>query len=254
MVSRLKKVRLGTRRRSTSSYRPVVRPTRTDEAMSSRSNRVSYWRRTTRSSASFRPSMSRHCRTKTVTTRIGLRSRIPDVAAKDLGNWYLTDDGGDLRKWRFPAGTIIEPGEQLVVFASNKDRTDGPQNQLHTNFQLSGDGEYLALVTPAGLVSQEYAPAYPPQIADQSYGIGVGRDIYELVSPDGAATAHVPTDDSLDMTWTEPGFDDAAWMSGTSGVGFEVWRRHMSSTSLLTIRWVRHGRSTFLPRGWGRSA
>ena len=47
-------------------------------------------------------------------------------------------------------------------------------------------------------------------------------DIYELVSPDSAATAHVPTDDSLGMTWTEPGFDDAAWMSGTSGVGFEV--------------------------------
>ena len=145
----------------------------------------------------------------------------PDSTPRNLGNWYLTDDQNDLLKWRIPSGTVLEPGEHLVVFASNKDRDDGPENQLHTNFRLSGDGEYLALVTPLGVVSHAYAPAYPPQIADQSYGIGVGRDTYELLPNESSATAHVPADNVLGTTWTQSDFNDASWRSGVSAVGFE---------------------------------
>jgi hypothetical protein len=35
------------------------------------------------------------------------------------------------------------------------------------------------------------------------------------------ARAIVPTDDTLGLTWTEIDFDDAAWIAGTTGVGFE---------------------------------
>ena len=68
--------------------------------------------------------------------------RNPDVTSANVGGWYLTDDDEDLTKWQFPANTTIEAGKEILVFASNKDRTDGPQGQLHTNFRLTGDGEY----------------------------------------------------------------------------------------------------------------
>jgi len=93
----------------------------------------------------------------------------PTGATVHLDGWSLTDEADELTRWSFPA-VALEPDEYLVVFASDKDRTD-PLQELHTNFKLDGDGEYLALVEPGGTVSYEYAPAYPAQSADVSYGI-----------------------------------------------------------------------------------
>ena len=70
-------------------------------------------------------------------------------APVDLHGWHLTDDATDLTKWRFPSA-LLNPGDYLVVFASEKDRTD-PASELHTNFKLDGGGEYLALVRPDGI-------------------------------------------------------------------------------------------------------
>src|SRR5690606_21015847 len=47
----------------------------------------------------------------------------PTDEAIDLTGWHLTDRQNNLTTWTFPA-VAIEPGEYLVVFASNKDRTD----------------------------------------------------------------------------------------------------------------------------------
>ncbi len=71
----------------------------------------------------------------------------------DLAGWHLTDDAGSLAKWTFPSVTI-NPGQYLTVFASAKDRTN-PIGELHTNFQLDVDGEYLALVRPDGTTIQQ---------------------------------------------------------------------------------------------------
>jgi len=99
--------------------------------------------------------------------------------ALDLTGWHLTDDSGDLTQWAFPAETL-NPGEYLVVFASNKDRAVAG-NELHTNFKLSASGEYLALVQQDGTtVAFEYAPEYPAQSTDVSYG---------LVAPEQGAAA-----------------------------------------------------------------
>src|SRR5438093_4650472 len=88
----------------------------------------------------------------------------------NLDGWYLTDDSGALTKWRFPA-TDLFPDNYLLVFASGKDRAVSGA-ELHTNFKLAGGGEYLALVMPDGVtVASEYAPEYPPQRADVSYGL-----------------------------------------------------------------------------------
>ena len=77
----------------------------------------------------------------------------------NLDGWYLTDSAANLRRWGFPPA-IIAGGEFLVVFASGKDRRD-PAGPLHTDFQLDADGEFLALVSPAGEIAHEYSPEYP---------------------------------------------------------------------------------------------
>ena len=106
----------------------------------------------------------------------------PSAADIDLTGWCLTDDQADLAKWRFPRVTL-QAGGYLVVFASDKDRSS-PASELHTNFRLRATGEYLALVGPdEWTVIWEYAPEYPPQLRDGSYGLGDSNDEGYLDEP-----------------------------------------------------------------------
>lgn len=135
----------------------------------------------------------------------------------DLEGWYLTDDRSALRMWRLPP-VLLEPGGSLVIFASGKDRDD-PEAELHTNFRLGGDGEYLALVRPDGDPAHEYAPRYPPQVEDVSYGLV--HQVKELVSAGMQAEILIPTHGALGTDWTLPGFVPGAdWLVGPTGVGF----------------------------------
>ena len=138
----------------------------------------------------------------------------------DLQGWHLTDDEQQLAKWTFPSVTI-DPDTYLLVFASDKNRTD-PANPLHTNFKIAAGGEYLALVQPDLDVAHEYTPQFPAQAEDISYGIAHVVQMDELVSPHAAARVFVPADDALGQTWLEPTFDDAAWTTGPMGIGFDA--------------------------------
>jgi hypothetical protein len=94
----------------------------------------------------------------------------PDTTPVDLAGWYLSDNASNRTKWRFPAVSIPAQGF-LIVFASSKDRRD-PADELHTNFALSADGEYLGLTQPDGTtVASAFAPAFPAQTTDVAYGI-----------------------------------------------------------------------------------
>ena len=87
----------------------------------------------------------------------------------DLQNWYLTDDATDLTRWQFPSATLAG-GESLIVFASSK-HPNGPAGELHTDFSLRGNGEYLALVRPDGVtIESDFEPEFPGQYGDISYG------------------------------------------------------------------------------------
>ncbi len=98
----------------------------------------------------------------------------PDTVALDLAGYRLSDSEDELSRWVFPSRTMM-PGEYLVVFASGKDRRPpGPGAELHTNFSLNGSGEYLGLLSPEGVVLQEFSPEYPEQLPDISYGPGNG--------------------------------------------------------------------------------
>ena len=90
------------------------------------------------------------------------------TAVIDLTGWFLTDTVTNLAKWRFPTLSLL-PDHFMVVFASAKARTND-LSHLHTNFRLDKQGSYLALVSPATNVVSEFAPAYPRQTADTSYG------------------------------------------------------------------------------------
>ncbi|KKK81163.1 hypothetical protein LCGC14_2816240, partial [marine sediment metagenome] len=92
-----------------------------------------------------------------------------------------------------------------------KDRSD-PAGQLHANFRLEGDGEYLALVRPDGTtVEHAYAPAYPQQVADISYGV---IESSSTLVPEGApVNYHVgePSDAGVEATWADLDFDASAF-------------------------------------------
>lgn len=105
----------------------------------------------------------------------------------DLKGWYLTDDEEELTKWPLPAETV-GPGGFLIIFASGKNRGTAAGEEPHTNFKLSGDGQYLALVQPDGItIADEYTPSYPPQFTDVSYGHTSDDAVGFLESPSAAA-------------------------------------------------------------------
>jgi hypothetical protein len=89
-------------------------------------------------------------------------------AAGNLAGWRLTDNAAQLSMWTFPS-VSVPAGGHVVVFASGKNRTN-PAANLHTNFSLNADGEYLALVAPDGTKKTEFAPQFPDQEEDVSYG------------------------------------------------------------------------------------
>lgn len=97
-----------------------------------------------------------------------------------LSGWYLTDDPDDPGKWCFPPGVILPAGDYLVVFASSRPEGDfsDAAGHLHASFALNKDGEYLALIDPQGNVVHAYAPSYPPQETDVSYGMRQAESCY----------------------------------------------------------------------------
>ena len=143
-------------------------------------------------------------------------------AGVDLDGWFLTDTAALLTRWEFPAVTI-EANEYLVVFASGLDRRD-PAAELHTNFNLDNDGEYLALVMPDGQsVAHQYSPQYPQQLVDYSYGVAETAIIADtLVAADGPVTTLVPGDDAMGLTWTQAAFNDETWSAGFGAVGYQI--------------------------------
>jgi len=137
----------------------------------------------------------------------------------DLQGWYLTDHAGNPRQWALPE-MPLGGGEDLLVFASGKDRSD-PAGQLHANFSLDMAGEYLALSNPARGVAHEWADGFPPQLPDVSYGLVENAAAARLIREGDSVRYYVPSDDTLGDEWRDPAFDDASWSSGRTPAGYE---------------------------------
>ena len=115
----------------------------------------------------------------------------------DLNGWSLSDDAADLRRWTFPERTVPDGGF-VVVFASGKNRLGA---ELHTDFCLAVGGEYLALVSPDGRLTSEFAPAYPVQEAGLSYGDFMHVRETVLFDDGAAARFLVPTAADAALNW-----------------------------------------------------
>ncbi|MDA0991348.1 MAG: lamin tail domain-containing protein, partial [Verrucomicrobia bacterium] len=140
--------------------------------------------------------------------------------AVNLDGWYLTDDAGDLAKSRLPAITLA-PFDYLLVFAAGNPNPI-VSGEPHVNFQLSGSGEYLGLVQPDGFtVVSAYAPTYPEQTANISYGLRPDVELSTLLNEGSAFRYRVPVDGSLGTNWTDVNFDDTLWATGIGGIGHE---------------------------------
>jgi hypothetical protein len=143
----------------------------------------------------------------------------PTDTTVNMDGWSLTDNDSNLTMWQFPNGLQIKAGEFQVVFASGKNILD--PNELHTNFELDQDGDYLALVANDGnTIVHEYTPEYPTQLADISYGLA--QYATTLVPTGATASYHVPTsgDAGIGTDWTEVNFDDSSWDAGPTSIGF----------------------------------
>ena len=145
----------------------------------------------------------------------------PDPALLDLAGYHLTDDPEIPEKYTFPTGTTIDGGAYLIVFASGQ--TDSNYIDAggfrHTNFSLSGSGEYLALNAPDGSNLQSFSPGYPAQFEDVSYGVGTSAAVTTFLEQGDPSTWFVP-DSDIGSGWQLAGFDDASWTNANTGIGY----------------------------------
>lgn len=75
-----------------------------------------------------------------------------------LNGFSLTDKDSGSEKWSFPEGVYLEAGEYLTVYCSGKDKIiDG---ELHTDFTLGRNSDYLALWTNENVLAQEITLQY----------------------------------------------------------------------------------------------
>ncbi|HEX3357532.1 MAG TPA: CotH kinase family protein, partial [Tepidisphaeraceae bacterium] len=143
----------------------------------------------------------------------------PNPAPFNLNGYFLANKPTKLNKWKFPNVSLAGHG-YMIVWASNKNRID-PTKPLHTNFALSKDGDYLALVKPDGAtIDEDFGALFPPQNPDVSYGIPL-TDTALVGSTDNVKYL-IPQSGSVDSTWTASNFDDSNWNTGENGVGYDT--------------------------------
>jgi hypothetical protein len=139
----------------------------------------------------------------------------PSDVPVSLEGWRLSDDSNDDQQWTFPAVTI--PAESyLVVFASGQDRVPTDGSNLHTNFSLGSDGEFLALYnsTPDTPPIGQFSPDFPTQVTDHSYAFVADEYRYfETPTPGGPNVGGVIYDGLITDTnfSVDRGFYDTAF-------------------------------------------
>ena len=88
-----------------------------------------------------------------------------DDEAINIGGLFLTDDAENLEKWMIPFDTEIQAQSFLLLWCDE----DQEQGEFHTNFKLSGAGEYLFLVNFDGVTILN-SITFATQSANISYG------------------------------------------------------------------------------------
>jgi len=89
----------------------------------------------------------------------------------NLNGMSITDDPNQPDQFVFPE-MIMEPGQYLILWA---DGSDSSANDIHLNFKLDKDGEYIGLYDPQGETMDAYHfEEQQPDISEGRYPNGVG--------------------------------------------------------------------------------
>lgn len=100
----------------------------------------------------------------------------------DLSGYYLTDNDANYIKWEFPSGTVLPPGEYLIIWADE----DGSQDGLHANFKFSSSGEQLILLNSSRELVDEVT--FGQQQTDMGYArVPNGSGPFVIQAPTFAA-------------------------------------------------------------------
>ena len=111
------------------------------------------------------------------------------AAPVDLANYGLSDDLGRPRKWQFPLGSVIDPGEyKTIILDGNAELSS--YYELHTNFKLSRiNDEVLSFCDPTGKVLDRI-PIYSDTPTDHSFGRSLGYAGFYYYSTPTPGTAN----------------------------------------------------------------
>jgi hypothetical protein len=160
----------------------------------------------------------------------------------NLEGWSLSDDEKVPGKWVFPS-IVLEPYQFIIVFASGKDiKTISTNRNLHTNFKLSRDGEFLGLFTPEQPRALASGPVkYPEQRNDYSYGLDESnRWVY----------FEIPTPGSSNGQSTIIGVVEPVYCSVEHGIFDAPFKLTLSTrTPGATIRYTLDGSEPSLTNG-----
>jgi len=137
----------------------------------------------------------------------------------NLNGWHVTDDLSNTTKWQIPVSTVLNPGNRVVLFASNKDFI-APNGERHTNFTFDGNGESVGLADASGTLIHSFT--FGPQSKDVSYGI----DESQPPSPEVLAFFESPTPDAP---------NGAAFSGVAAPVSFSVPLSTFTSNFSLTL-------------------
>ncbi|PIQ08924.1 MAG: hypothetical protein COW71_09155 [Ignavibacteriales bacterium CG18_big_fil_WC_8_21_14_2_50_31_20] len=97
----------------------------------------------------------------------------------DLSGLFLTDNMSNLPKWQFPSGTLIEPNSYLIIWCDE----DASQQGIHSNFKLSADGEFVAIIDKDEKTIID-SITFPQQSANISFGrFPNGEDNWIFMNP-----------------------------------------------------------------------
>ncbi|MFP6873018.1 MAG: chitobiase/beta-hexosaminidase C-terminal domain-containing protein [Verrucomicrobiales bacterium] len=149
----------------------------------------------------------------------------------NLAGYALSDDPLVAQKWLFPT-TSIAPGTRIIVFASGKHRSVAG-SELHTNFSLDKDGEYLALVEPDGNTILTVFDPYPEQFEGISYGYGTALPPVTSTVIAAGAPCRLIVPGSAIENWQDDSFNDSTWTAANTGIGYERATDGITYTALI---------------------
>ena len=106
-----------------------------------------------------------------------------------------------------------------------RQKSQGLKRAVAYGFPARAAG-YLALLDAGGKVAYEFAPKYPEQFDDVSFGKGnTKRNEVILLREKSAARALVPKTSTAGKGWKELDFDDSSWKKGKTAVGYDYGSR-----------------------------